>query len=351
MKYKKLLTCSCLILPSVVFAGGKPALSAQPTPEPPTIDGLVDDAWQQADTLEVRVDEKPYEPNNGYEGILDTTVTIQALYDDEHLYMKFEWDDPTESLARFPWEKQADGSWKQLKNLDSTGHENTYYEDKLAVLWNINERGFQKKGCDRSCHVAEDGKVDGIADTSSGRHFTRSGVLDEWQWKADRTNPVGQLSDGSVDSEKNTRPNWGRNKDSLTGGNYYNNHSEENPNQPAWMSEATAAAAGTNPIYHLLTEEKIPFKDIFQAGDRLPGIVAAAATGGIADVSAKGVWQDGRWTLEIKRKLVTDATGDRPEDLQFDDLGKRYYFGVSVFDNAQIVHIHHTGSIELTFAQ
>jgi len=66
-------------------------------------------------------------------------------------------------------------------------------------------------------------------------------------------------------------------------------------------------------------------------------------------VEAFGYWQDGQWTLEIKRKLVTED--DPTLDRQFDNLNEIYYFGVTVFDNAQIAHIHHTGSIKLTFQQ
>jgi hypothetical protein len=46
-------------------------------------------------------------------------------------------------------------------------------------------------------------------------------------------------------------------------------------------------------------------------GDRLPGVLmTAGATGSLADVTAKGVWKDGFWTLELKRKLDTGHIDD-----------------------------------------
>ncbi|WP_211217142.1 hypothetical protein [Psychromonas hadalis] len=30
-------------------------------------------------------------------------------------------------------------------NKDDTGHDNTYYEDKFAILWDINSDGFAEK--------------------------------------------------------------------------------------------------------------------------------------------------------------------------------------------------------------
>jgi len=55
------------------------------------------------------------------------------------------------------------------------------------------------------------------------------------------------------------------------------------------------------------------------------------------------------WALEIKRKLVTTGEMAKQQDVQFDDLKKTYYFGVSVFDNTQINHMYHEGVNRLTF--
>jgi hypothetical protein len=44
--------------------------------------------------------------------------------------------------------KQADGSWAKPKDpADKGGDNNLYYEDKFAVLWNINSPAFEQKGC------------------------------------------------------------------------------------------------------------------------------------------------------------------------------------------------------------
>jgi hypothetical protein len=51
--------------------------------------------------------------------------------------------------------------------------------------------------------------------------------------------------------------------------------------------------------------------------------------GSRADVRARGVWRDGRWTIEFARKL---ATG-HPDDVQFDP-GQSYLFGVARFEIA-----------------
>ena len=318
------------------------------TPTPISIDGEIEPAWQRAKPLSIILNELPYKPNNGYKGLKETTIQVRSLYDDEYIYLLYRWYDPTKDLARFPWEKQKDGSWQHLSNKDSTLHENTYYEDKLAIYWDINERGFIKKGCDKSCHMVENGLLEGIKDTSSGRHYTKkdSETIDEWQWKSIRTNPNNQIDDGFVDNEHETNGKWGRKADEKTAGGYYNNvDKNDKTKKPGWMNGKTSAPAP----YWVLETSKVPFKDTFKPGDRIGGIVTALIKGSRGDVEAKGVWQDDHWQLEVKRKLVTHHALSARQDVQFNDLNKAYYFGVTAFDNSQINHLYHKKSVKLTF--
>lgn len=354
--------CSMAKLGVVVVSSGLLATNAMAkglllasvlVPKAATVDGISEQQWQLAQPLTLALKELPYKPNNGYDGIKETEVEIRSLYDGESIYFLYRWDDPTHSLARFPWQKNKDGSWQQLSNKDSTHHENTYYEDKFAVQWNISQRGFVKKGCDKSCHMVEDGLIDGVKDSSSGRHYTKSAneTLDEWQWKAARTNPVGQLTDGFVDNEHQTNKKWGRHGDEYSAGGYHNNTNKTNNTSktavPAWINGLTKAAAP----YWVMDNAKLPFEDNFKAGDRIGGIVTSKVDGSRGDVSAVGVWKDGYWQLEVKRKLVTSHQQSATQDIQFDDLSKPYYFGVTVFDNSQINHLYHKKSIKLTFNQ
>lgn len=332
-----------------LLAAGPQVLTSTPTTTPPAIDGNAEGAWDSAKALKVTVNKLPYKPNNGYEGMKSTEVTLRALHDKEHFYMLVQYTDPQESIERFPWVKQGDGSWKQKSNKDSTGHDNTYYEDKFAILWDINARGFAKKGCDAACHVAKDGKVNGIVDKSPGRKFTSKPgqTIDMWHWKSVRSNPVDQVDDQFIDStaDPKANKNWGRKGDSKPGGGYKNNVSEDKKS-PLWMAK-DASSGG----YWLMANNKVDFVDEFKAGDIVPGIVVSPFEGSRGDIEAKGVWKDGMWTIEMKRKLVT--TGDKADeqDVQFDDMGKSYSFGVSVFDNSQINHIYHEGVLQLKFAE
>lgn len=321
-------------------------LRAAATGDSIIIDGRPDAAWGKAEALTLEVNETPYKPSNGYDGISSAEVTLKALYDDTHVYFLAQWTDPTMSLERWPWVKQPDGSWKQMMKKDSTGHDNSYYEDKFSFAWNINQSGFQKKGCDASCHINEDGLVADIPDTSAGRHFTKPGqTIDLWHWKSARTNAVFQTDDQYINSDKKEQnQGWGRHGDHKTGGGYVNNHNEDK-SAPKWM----ARVASADNRYWVLDTEKVPFVDTFEAGAIIGGVIAAPMEGSRGDLLSRGEWNDGVWTLEIKRKLVVTGEKSEEQDVQFRDLSKPYHFGVTVFDNSQINHIYHKKSIALRF--
>ena len=318
------------------------------TKTPIVLDAVAEEAWDKAESLTVKLDKLPYEPSNGYEGLKETTVKIKSLYDDENIYFYLQYADPTQSLARFPWEKQVDGSWKQLQNKDSTGHENTYYEDKLGMYWEIKTRGFQKKGCATSCHMTENRINNGFEDSSAGRKYTNKmgESIDMWHWKSVRTGPIGMMDDQFVDHTKDPKQNkyWGRKGDSKLGGGYKNNFNSTKTG-PAYMNSPYSEENK----YWVLPRTKTKFVDTFKTGDIVPGILISPFTGSRADISVQSVWKNGQWTLVIKRALVTTGEKADVQDVQFRDLGKAYYFGLAVFDNTQINHLYHKGSIELTF--
>jgi hypothetical protein len=303
--------------------------------------------WAKANPIEVVLDQLPYESEK-YKGVKTSTAKIQSVYDSENVYFKIEYADPAKSLERYPWEKQPDGTWKQLKNPDRFGKENTYYEDRVALYWDISARGFERRGCAVACHMAENGKINGVdAGKTAGRKFTRAEgqFIDMWHAKGVRTDSVGQADDQFVNhySDATVNRNWGRNGDEHTGGGYKDNINKEEK-IPAFMS----SKAQPDPFW-IHDADKVPFVDTFESGDRLPAMVVSPRKGSRGDISLNSKWEDGVWTYVIKRALVTKHPKSADQDVQFSDLSKTYPFGVSVFDNTQINHVYHEGSISLSF--
>lgn len=262
-----------------------------------------------------------------------TSATLQVAYDKENLYMLLTYDDPTLSEQRSPYKKQADGSWQKLKDPEDKGGDNdVYYEDKFAVQWNINNSviGFEKFGCAISCHGGEPGKPYG------NKYNEEAGeVSDMWHAKWVRMGHLGQLDDGYVDHTRfdpEKAKSAGRKTDPKTAGGYEDNKLVNG--KPEFMSK-DAKPANKGGTYWLLAENKVPFDDSkFKAGDEVASIIVAPTVGDRGDVKIAGKWANGKWTVEITRKLVTGSKFD----VQFDDLKKSYGFGVALFDNAQVRH-------------
>jgi hypothetical protein len=293
-----------------------------------------------AKPLQVNLGNTPYKPNNGYDGMAQTDIVIKAVYDRSKVYFLFQWNDPTKSLERFPWEKQTDGMWKQLKNLDSTGHDNTYYEDKLALFWDINTPSFAAAGCAMSCHMN--------VDKSAGRKYTAAAgqTVDIWHWKGARTGPVNQVDDQYLDhnTDPSVNAGWGRHGDTKTGGGYSNNIAD---GMPKWQDARVGKVQ--NDQYWILDNSKKPFIDNYKAGDQIAGIVVSPFMGPRGDIGAVAEWKNGQWTVEVARDLVTTGQDAEAQDVQFRNLSKQYPFGIAVFDNSQINHIFHWGVLNLSF--
>lgn len=313
----------------------QPELVAVRVTTPPVLDGTAEALWNQAPEIVLAVSGGANLPGG------QTTVRMRSVTAADTIYFLISWADPTESMRRAPFQKQADGSWKKLSDPnDKGGDNNVYYEDKMAIIWNMSIKGFEQSGCFATCHAGEPGKPFGNKYTG-----TPSEIGDIWHWKGVRTGPVGQVDDQYVDSTRHdpqTSPEAGRKSDPRTAGGYYDNPVEAG--RPKWARGGNQPA----PPYWIIDGEKAALDDgRYKAGDEVPGIVIAPFTGDRGDISARAVYKNGVWTLEASRKLVTGSQFD----VQFRNLDRAYYFGVAVFDNAQVRHAFQAGAARLTFRQ
>ncbi len=311
----------------------KNLLKAKKTAAAPAVDGTMDDAWKAAPPLTVKAIGGRNLPGGS------TEISLRSVYAGDTIYFYMQYKDPTDSWKRSPWLKQADGLWKQLKDpADKGGDNNLYYEDKMAMLWNISSPTFEEEGCMSACHTGE-GKPFGNKYTPSAGER-----LDLWHMKGVRTGSIGQFDDQYVDGtpyDKDKAPEAGRKSDPKTGGGYVDNVSDDKKG-PKFALKGNKPA----PPYFIVDSEKEPFDDSkYKPGDEVPGIVVAPFTGDRGDIGAKVSWKDGVRTIVFWRKLVTGSE----YDVQFSDLRKAYAFGVAVFDNAQVRHAFTPAVLKMVF--
>ncbi len=347
MVIRKHLSIGCLLilglLLSGVVYGQQKTLTSAKAAQAPVVDGKVDGLWNSAPALSI--------VTRGGANKSATTVSLKSVYVGDTIYFLATWADPTQSERRAPWQLQADGTWIKLTDpKDRGGDNNLYYEDKLAIIWNINDSiaNFNRTGCLVACHAGEAGKPYG------NKYTAKDGELgDIWHWKRVRTGTVGQLDDQYLDStryNKETAPDAGRKNDPKTAGGYSDNQTEDKLgiNRGNLVPEFALPGNKPAPPYWIKDAEKVAFEPTrYKAGDEVPGIIVAPFTGDRGQISSQSVYADGKWTLEWSRKLNTGSSFD----VQFTDLAKSYFFGMATFDNAQVRHAFHTGAMELKFAR
>jgi len=309
---------------------------------PPTLDGNASDAaWAAARPITVALSDGV----NFAGGKGETKATLKAVYSGDMVYFLIQYADPTNSLRRGPLQKQADGTWKKLVDpANKGGDDNVYYEDKWAIIWNIDNSiaGFDKMGCGAFCHAGEPGKPYG------NKYTDKAGELgDMWHMKGSRTAPLGNVDDQYLDHTRfdaKASPNAGRKSD--PGGPEYGNMKIVN-GKPEFMNK-DARPGNAGGLYYVIDGTQVPFDDSkFKAGDEVASYLIFPVKGDRADVKVAHRWVNGMIVSEVSRKLVTGSK----LDIQFSDLNAQYGFGFAAFDNAQVRHAVHYDPLYLRFAK
>lgn len=264
-----------------------PKLVATKTAQAPTLDGKVDDAaWRSAKPVEV-VAKGVMPKTRG----TSSTVTLRAAHTDTHIYLLVQWTDATKNEAGHKtW------VWDAAKNAYV---EDTDREDALSIA-------FEHTG-------------PFTADMLSGDEA----VWDVWHWKAFRTNPQGFAMDRSHHYFK-SQPTMKANKHTAKDGS------------DVWIARPEDAGDTVEQKQAAPTENK---------GARVPQYLHGTPTGGAADVQAKGAWADGKWALELARKLDTGHT----DDTTF-DASKTYKLAIGVHNDTGDMD-KASGVIELSFGR
>lgn len=276
----------------------------------------------------------------------DTQVTLKAVYTADMLYLLIQHADPTNSVRRGPYQKQADGSWKKLTDpADKGGDDNVYYEDKWAMMWPIDNsiKAFDKEGCAALCHEEK-------TKPYGNKYTSREGEMgDIWHMKGQRTAPNGFVDDQYVDHTRydaKTSPNAGRKNDPGTATGEYKSFPLVDGKPQFMRRDAKAANAGGT--YHIKSGDEVPFDDSkFKPGDEVASFLIFPLQGDRADVRVAVKWDKGMYTSVVSRKLVTGSK----YDVQFSNLGARYGFGFAAFDNAQVRHATSDDPLYLVFAK
>lgn len=326
------------------------------------------------------------EPIPGKRGTIE--LRIQAAYDSERLYLRFQWPTQQErpgqvhDFLRYDGQRWVPFGGPRSKPEVRSGAIPPLYEDRLAIAIDDGRvPSFDRQGCWLACHDGMRdmqrqpsrervrahgllGRLLGQEDVRKYLPATRDDANASWdrtkpaeviaelkaagaflelmQWRAQRSSPVSMADDGYVLEYRL----------SDTGVGPFASNLDRETMIPRYMFDAARAGfrsltleqvVGRSEPFALIREDNAaPFDPDagWQAGDMLPSRVLSrtGAQGSAADNrDVIGVWEQGTWTVVWARALDTGYPADdkplRP--------GQRYSVSFSVHDDNVTSRFHH----------
>ncbi|MCP4432479.1 MAG: hypothetical protein GY806_16010 [Gammaproteobacteria bacterium] len=212
-------------------------------------------------------------------------VMVKAGYDSDYIYFYFEWVDSEKNTLHKPY------LWDEAKNKYLRGPQR---EDRLALQLAI--------------------KGEFSADWRSGNEFT----ADMWHWKSVRSNPAGLAHDKLLH---------------ISSTRMLRSAEIEGRNGPVYIIRKSDSGKSIYTTRRYSKKDKAIMPKY---------ILNDNPSGSVADIKAAGVWSDGKWHLELRRKLNTGYD----DDAVFLP-GHALKGAISVFDGSE--NFDHNYSSELLF--
>src|SRR5574341_411651 len=304
-------------VPAVAAQEGK--LVSTPVDAAPVVDVNANDvAWAMAPESVLKVQAS---------GIPGYDLKMKSVYTSDTVYFLLQYPDANMEAVRAAWVYDPKiKTWNHLS--DDFGD-----EDEFGLWWNMTVPDFATTGCMGACHG--DKMYTNAPDQNA----------DMWTWQSVRVNPMGWGRDFLVTNDPTADDAGGFVKDEgvATNKGYGNNDQDLNGvTVPAYWKPFTAGGISTGDPRYLLQSEidagiakKIVKFDkatgqltdetgaVVPSWVQVPGYILSKPAGpSWNDITAKGTWDNGVWTVEMSRKL---GTGHK-DDIQFIDLTATYYF-------------------------
>ncbi|MFQ5639483.1 MAG: ethylbenzene dehydrogenase-related protein, partial [bacterium] len=258
-------------------------------------------------------------PGEWTSGMITTAkgLTIKSMIDDQYLYVLATWMDATstENVAKNQW--SFDGaSWSQSGD-----------EDRVGIIWDMGQNGAEGANCASMCHFP-------IMNTATGK-------VDVWHWKAARTNPLGFADDKHwlTDGRHGDAGSGIDSKNSPMGSGFPSFMGAQDPGANLdFLLGDLDALNGFDPFGVIAgtADTTVAFDStaVFATGAVIPGRILSMPTGNRASVQAAGKYDNGKWTVEFRRLVESDA-----DDFQV-VRGGSVQFTTEIFDNEGSTHLN-----------
>lgn len=240
------------------------------------------------------------------------SAQLRALYTDEDIILRIRWADATEDRLHHPW------VWDEELGNYKIGPQ---IEDSLMLSF--------EAGCEW------------FPSFLVGYDFD----FDAWKWMAGRTDPLGQALDlfGSMKDRERPRttrytPRYTENEWNLRitdtqEGILHNTWDKLDRQYMEWPVLDTVyfhvnldGRHGQEFVRQLQAPKTLPSSP----APILPQFEPLKVEGNAAEVRAKGHWEEGFWTVELRRSLITEGGGSY--DIQIKRLTQ---FSIQVYDHVE----------------
>ena len=327
-------------------------------------------------------------PNGVWPSAVAISVDATAAYDEEYIYFAFQWLDPSGTLSDKGPMLQWDGSsWAQRPHRSNDTNGNGILEagetlnvsspregeDRLMLFFPIEDKSNVYRpgsvGCADSCHTNSAFDASGTLAT----HATTlpGDLLDVWSWGAAQSGAGLRARDALLEYREDT--GGGPIPSGLVFDQGRPASVAQNPNSPSVMFAAPTTGFqplideplmfSAEPGYPSLpgvqaNAATMDFSNFNMSGAEpqawteatqfvnnfLPAFVHQSSNGSQADLEMVGNYDNGTWTVEIRRRrLARSASGlPNPDDVLFDEdatltslltPGATIPFSVSLADN------------------
>lgn len=299
---------------------------------------------------------------------LITSLQVKAAYDGENIYFRYRWPVDRPSIFHDMLVYQ-DGEWVRRAGEEIGPDPDFLTEDRVAMMIDDGSvplfdryggyitigdglttfTGVPETDEERTKYLpatrTDPGDFETVRPESDLETLRKAGYfIDLWQWRSNRSNPIGLGDDGFVAEERGGDEGKGpyfTNWDKETGQPKFMFDPERTGKTALNIDDVTSGKIGLDDVYYLRPDTAAPFDPnvAWKNGDTIPRRVLRTESGSRADVvqPSSARWKDGLWDVTLVRKM---DTGNTLDDKIFRD-GASYDIALAVFRNASTMRWHY----------
>jgi len=231
------------------------------------------------------------------------SADMRAAYDEDYVYFMVRWTEVANGSASVG----ENDEWRTWSYDGDDWSRNSAYDDRVSFLWLIKGAfedvvDWNTDGCRIACHANQTQGMFTLTDTTK---------IDSWVWGSVISNPIGFAIDAQIGVQLPGDVTGFRQD---VGERIYleNVYTTEDPDtvRPAFQHKEDPNSNASYPMWSWeITGFDISDRD-WAAGASVPGIVTNYPSSSAADILAKGHYDNGTWTVELRRVRVTDNSDD-----------------------------------------